>query len=278
MKTNTANRAAANASSGFGPMLREWRHARGTSQLDLSLTCGVSQRHLSFLESGRSRPSRDTVLHLASALNVPLHQQNAMLLSAGFAPVYPERPMDAPDMRPIDRAIDQLLHRQEPYPAILVDQAHNIVRANAALETLLAFLTGTEPSAALGSTPTNAIEILLRPEGLRPVVENWDEVAAWSVRRLRAEAMADGLGSESARLLEIILTLPGVAEIDRTLRPQQDSAPTLVLRFQRSGIRLALFSIIATMGTPLDVSLQNLRLELFFPADTATADWFAKVN
>lgn len=276
MKTNTANRT--NSSAGFGPMLREWRRVRGTSQLDLSLTCGMSQRHLSFLESGRSRPSRDAVLHLAAALNVPLHQQNAMLLSAGFAPVYAERAMDAPDMRPIDRAIDHLLQRQEPYPALVVDEAHNIVRANARLGSLLGFLTGVAPETLLGHAPVNAIEIVLRPDGLRPVVENWPEVAAWSVRRLRAEAMADGPASEAARLLDVVLRLPDVAAIDRTLHLEQHLPPTLVVKFIRGETRLALFSIIATIGTPLDVSLQNLRLELFFPADEQTAEWFARAD
>ncbi|MBX9628955.1 MAG: helix-turn-helix transcriptional regulator [Burkholderiales bacterium] len=273
MKTNTANRTT--PAAGFGPLLREWRHARGTSQLDLSLTCGVSQRHLSFLESGRSRPSRDTVLHLAAALNVPLHQQNAMLLSAGFAPVYAERAFDAPDMRPIDRAIEHLLKQQEPYPALVVDEAHNIVRANARLGLLLGFLTGVAPDALPGQGPVNAIEIVLRPDGLRSVVENWAEVAAWSVRRLRAEAMADGPGSAAARLLDAVLRLPDVAAIDRTLHLERHLPPTLVIRFVRGETRLSLFSIIATVGTPLDVSLQNLRLELFFPADEQTAQWFS---
>lgn len=276
MKTNTANRI--NSSTGFGPMLREWRRVRGTSQLDLSLTCGMSQRHLSFLESGRSRPSRDAVLHLAAALNVPLHQQNAMLLSAGFAPVYAERAMDAPDMRPIDRAIDHLLQRQEPYPALVVDEAHNIVRANAHLGSLLRFLTGVAPETLLGEGPVNAIEILLRPDGLRPVVENWSEVAAWSVRRLRAESMADGPGSQAERLLDVVLKLPDVAAIDRALYLEQHLPPTLVVKFVRGETRLSLFSIIATIGTPLDVSLQNLRLELFFPADDQTAEWFARAD
>ncbi|MBX9964227.1 MAG: helix-turn-helix transcriptional regulator [Burkholderiales bacterium] len=276
MKTNTAN--GTDASPGFGLMLREWRRVRGTSQLDLSLTCGVSQRHLSFLESGRSRPSRETVLHLAAALNVPLHQQNAMLLSAGFAPVYAERAMDAPDMRPIDRAIDHLLQRQEPYPALVMDEAHNIVRANARLGSLLGFLTGMTPEALLGQGPVNAIEVVLRPDGLRPVVENWSEVAAWSVRRLRAEAMADGPASKAARLLDAVLKLPDVAAIDRTLHLERHLPPTLVVKFVRGETRLSLFSIIATIGTPLDVSLQNLRLELFFPADEQTAEWFSRAD
>ncbi len=217
------------------------------------------------------------MLYLASALDVPLHQQNAMLLSAGFAPAYRERAMDAPDMRSIDRAIEQLLQRQAPYPAIVVDQGYDIIRANAVVGTLLAFLMGPAVAATAEPPPMNAIEILLRPKGLRPLVENWDEVASWSVRRLRAEATAEGPGGAAAVLLARILLLPGVAAIDRSPRPLEEPAPMLVLRLRRGDTRLALFSIIATLGTPLDVTLQNLRLELFFPADAQTGAWFERV-
>lgn len=262
--------------TGFGPMLREWRRARGASQLDLALNCGLSQRHLSFLESGRSRPSRGMVLQLASTLDVPLRQQNAMMLSAGFAPVYKERPLDAPDMRAIDQALDHALRQQEPYPAIVVDRAHNILRANRGLGALMAFLIGGEAAAAAACAPMNAIEIVLRPEGLKPLVENWDEVAAWSIRRLRAEAMIDGAGNEAAWLLKRVLEIPGVEKVAQVSNVEPDLPPTLTIRFRKKGTRLALFSMIATMGTPLDVSLQNLRLELFFPADEVTAQWFAR--
>ncbi|MGH8631352.1 MAG: helix-turn-helix domain-containing protein [Burkholderiales bacterium] len=274
MFTSTSVRS--NEVSGFGPMLRQWRKARGASQLDLALNCGLSQKHLSFLESGRSRPSRGMVLHLASALDVPLRQQNAMLLSAGFAPIYQERPLDAPDMRPIDQALDHALRRQEPYPAIVVDRAHNILRANRALGALMAFLVGVETAAAAAQLPMNAIELVLRPDGLKPLVENWAEVSAWLVRRLRAEAMIDGAGAQAAQLLSRVLELPEVAEVAQGSHTEQDLPPTLVLTLRKDQVRISLFSMIATIGTPLDVSLQNLRLELFFPADEITERWFAQ--
>src|SRR5690606_28224941 len=153
---------------------------RGSSQLDLALHCGLSQRHLSFLESGRSRPSRGMVLHLASALDVPLRDQNAMLLAAGFTPVYRQRNLDAPDMKPVDLALEHVLRQQSPYPALVVDELHTIVRGNQALSSLLSFLTGGAPL----PSPVNAVEALLAPEALRGAVENWEEVAAWMVRRL----------------------------------------------------------------------------------------------
>lgn len=266
----STTRESSATSSSFGAMLREWRRTRGSSQLDLSLHCGLSQRHLSFLESGRSRPSRGMVLHLASALNVPLRQQNAMLLAAGFAPVYKQRGLDAPDMQPIDRALDYVLRQQEPYPAIVIDEVHTIVRANDALLALMGFLAG----GAAAAGPVNAVELVLRPDGLRPVIENWDEVAAWMVRRLRAEALIDGAEASAGALLERVLQLPDVKEAASTLRADQDLPPTLVLRLRRGDTCLGLFSMIATVGTPLDVSLQQLRLELFFPADEVTAQWF----
>ncbi|MEX0959496.1 MAG: helix-turn-helix transcriptional regulator [Burkholderiales bacterium] len=274
MDTGNAHRPSGRSVSGFGPMLREWRRARGASQLDLALNCGLSQRHLSFLESGRSRPSRGMVLHLASALGVPLRQQNAMLLSAGFAPVYKERPLDAPDMRPVEQALAHALRQQEPFPAIAVDGAYNILRANRALGAFLAFLTGSAPAPEAG--PLNAVEIVLRADGLRPLIENWEEVAVLLIRRLRAESMLEGAGAEAATLLTHVLTLPGVAEVAQVSQAEQDFPPVLVVRFRKDDLRLSLFSMIATVGTPMDVSLQNLRLELFFPADDATAQWFAR--
>lgn len=276
MTVNSMDRSLSSAAPAFGLMLREWRKARGVSQLDLALSCGLSQKHLSFLKSGRSRPSRGMVLHLASALNVPLSQQNALLLAAGFAPAYKERSMDAPDMQPVELALGHVLRQQEPYPALVVDRAHNILRINRSLGGLLAFLSGMDPPALAAGPPLNAIEFSLRPDGLRPVIENWEELAVWSVRRLRAEAMVEGGAAQPRALLDRILCLPGVAEAARAAHDDGEFPPTLAVRFRKGDTRLALFSMIATIGTPLDVSVQNLRLELFFPADAQTARWFSE--
>ena len=217
------------------------------------------------------------VLHLASALDVPLGQQNAMLLCAGFAPVYKERGPDAADMKPVELALDHALRQQEPYPALVVDHAHYTLRANRACAALVAFLrAGTK--APESQAPMNGIEILLNPEGFRPFIENWEEVALWSIRRLRAEAMLEVAGTLATDLLKKMLLLPGVEEIAQASNADPDLPPTLVLRFRKGDTRLALFTMIATMGTPLNVSLQNLRLELFFPADDATAKWFAQAS
>jgi hypothetical protein len=177
-------------------------------------------------------------------------------------------------MKPIDRALEHALRQQEPYPALVVDAGYNVLRTNAALGRLMDFLLGPGAATAASASPLNTVDLALQPAGLRPFIENWEEVAAWSIRRLRAEAMVERSGREAAALLQRVLPLPGVAQIAQASSPDLDYPPTLVLRLRKGDLRLALFSMIATMGTPLDVSLQNLRLELFFPADDATAAWF----
>jgi transcriptional regulator with XRE-family HTH domain len=264
---------ASTAATSFGALLREWRRTRGASQLELALLCGLSQKHLSFLESGRSRPSRGMVLNLACALDVPLAQQNAMLLAAGFAPLYRTRSLDAPEMRPIEQAFACVLAQQEPFPALVLDRGYELVRVNRGMQTLLAFLTDGAGIPADGTV--NTAELVMRPDRLRPFLENWEEIAVWLLRQLRAETLMQGAqGRSHAALLARLRALPGVSELERTVRAEQDLPPTLVARFVKAGTRLALFSVNASLGTPLDVSLQSLHLELFFPADDATRQWF----
>lgn len=256
----------------FGDFLRRWRRRRGTSQLALAVACGVSQRHLSFLESGRANPSRAMVLHLASALAVPLRQQNEMLLAAGFAPIYAERDLAAPDLAPISRALDRVLAQHMPYPAAVVDRRYNLIRANDGARRLLSFLLDGQ---ADGEATINLLVLLLAPGGLRPVIENWEEVATWLVRRLRAETVMEGFRIDDEDEISRLFALPEVARLWRTPRESGDEAPYLTVRFRRGGVRLSLFSMIASIGTPLDVGLQELRIEYFFPADDATERWFA---
>jgi transcriptional regulator with XRE-family HTH domain len=269
---STATSHDARAASRFGGLLRAWRRSRGMSQLELALTCEVSQRHVSFLESGRASPSRGMVLHLAGALAVPLRQQNELLLAAGFAPAFGERPVEAPDMRQVTDALKRMLAQQEPYPALIVDGRYRVLDANRAAAGLIGFLLGGAPG---GGTPLNLAELVLRPDALRPALENWSEVALWLLRRLRAEAVHEG-GPGAADPLAPFLHLPDVAQLARRPRDDAEHPPTLVARFRRDGVRLGLFSIIATVGTPLDVSLQDVRVEFFFPADPATDAWLRR--
>lgn len=266
----THTRRVNNAES-FGPLLRRWRQARGVSQMDLALSCGISQRHLSFLEQGRSRPSRGMVLQLASNLSVPLRHQNAMMLAAGFAPAWDSCPLDAPDMAPVKAAIDHMLQSQAPYPAVLVDRHYNLLQANAGTLRLLGFLLG--PGVADHPNP-NLLHLLLSPP-FQSLVENFTEVAGWLIRRLRAEAMLDDpLAGDGNDPFAELLTDPNIAALAPPLADGPADSPTLYIRFVKEGVRLSLFSLIATLGTPLDAGLQNLRVELFYPADAATRAWF----
>src|ERR671935_14961 len=177
--------------NGFGVRLRWWRKRRGLSQLDLAGAAGTSQRHVSFLESGRTQPSREMVLCLAAALDVPLRQQNALLVAAGFAPVWGARDLTAPDLAPVNQALDYILAQQEPFPALVVDRHWNLLRANAGAQRLTTFLTGPAPDPAPAGA-VNLAEWLLSPDGLRPLLVNWQDVAIHFLRGVQADATADG--------------------------------------------------------------------------------------
>ncbi|MBL8670180.1 MAG: helix-turn-helix transcriptional regulator [Alphaproteobacteria bacterium] len=254
----------------FGERLRGWRARRGLSQLALAGAAGTTQRHLSFLESGRAAPSRAMVLRLAQALDVPLRQQNALLLAAGLAPAWPERSLDAPALAGVERALGFMLAQQEPYPAVVVDRRWTLLRANAAAARLTSFLLGPAPPAAAPAAPPNLAELLLSPQGLRPALANWTEVAAYFLRGVAADALADG-SDETAALHARLLALPDVPALAQAQPIDEAPSPVLAMHFRKGGTALRLFTTIATLGTPQDVTLQELRVECFFPADAETA-------
>ena len=261
----------------FGSRLRWWRVRRGLSQLDLAGAAGTSQRHVSFLESGRAQPSREMVLRLAAALDVPLRQQNALLLAAGFAPAWRESEFAAPELAMVNQALDHMLAQQEPFPAVVVDRRWNLLRANAGAAWLTAFLT--EPSPASTSTGTvNMAKWLMSPDGLRPLLVNWQEVAIYFLRGVQADAIADGT-PETADLLQRLLAYPGVPALSHLPALDEPPSPVLAMHFRKGQTSLRLFTTIATLGTPQDVTVQELRIECFFPADEATSqvfkDWAA---
>jgi transcriptional regulator with XRE-family HTH domain len=245
---------------GIGPLLKTWRTKRRLSQLDLALEAGVSTRHLSFLETGRSRPSEQMVLHLAEQLDVPLRERNRMLLAAGFAPIYSQRPLD--ELGPIKVALDQLLLSHEPFPAIVVDRAWNVVAANRAIELLTA---GAAPH--LLEPPINALRLSLHPDGIAPRIVNLGEWRAHLLRDLAAQVEATG-DEEQAKLLEELEALPG---------PAGEPAPHEVfvpLRVRAPGDReLTFLSTRTTFATAVDVTVSELAIESFFPADATTADF-----
>ena len=252
--------------NGFGPLLREWRQRRRISQLDLSLDGNISTRHLSFLETGRARPSRDMVLHLAEQLAVPLRDRNVLLTAAGFAPVFGERPLDDPALSAARQAVELVIQGHAPYPAIAVDRHWNQVAANDAVPMLL---TGVD--AALLRPPVNVMRLALHPNGLAPRIVNLPEWRSHLLERLRkqVEASADPV---LAALLDELRGYP-VPYAPRPARPAHGDTG-IVLPFElvtEAGV-LAFFSTITVFGTPIDVTLSELALECFYPADAATAD------
>jgi transcriptional regulator with XRE-family HTH domain len=251
----------------FGPMLRAWRRRRGASQLALALQSGVSQRHVSFLESGRARPSREMVVQLTSALDVPLRQRNAMLLAAGFAPVYRESNLAAPELTPVRHAIDRMLKQQEPYPAVVIDRLWNLLEANEAAVAFTMFLhEGPPPPPPPGKQP-NLLRSLLDPNGLRPKIANWEEVARYLVSTTYAEILAAGGEPKALAFIEEIMAYPDVPASFRKLRFEERPPPVLTVDYLVGGKALSVFTTIATLGTPQDITLQEVRIECFFPAD-----------
>jgi transcriptional regulator with XRE-family HTH domain len=249
----------------FAAKLRWWRERRGLSQLALAGRADISQRHLSFLELARAAPSRQMVLRLAEALDVPLRQHNALLLAAGFAPIWQETQLGAPELAQIARAVDHMLAQQEPFPALAVDRHWNLLKSNAAAVRLVEFLLGPlMPGAAV-----NLADALVAPNVLRRYLVNWSQVVRYFIRSVEADAIADGSEATSA-LLERLLAYKGVRSIMRSPLPEPARGPVLPMHFRKGETTLALFTAIATLGTPQDVTAEELRVESFFPMDQAT--------
>src|SRR5438270_2019260 len=250
----------------FGSRLRWWRARRGLSQLDLAGVAGTSQRHVSFLESGRTQPSREMVLRLAAALDVPLRQQNALLLAAGFAPVWRESDLAAPALTTVNRALDYMLAQQEPFPAVVVDRRWNLLRANQGAARLVEFLVGpVAPDARV-----NLADALVGPDVFRPFLVNWADVARYFIRRIEADAAADGT-AETAVLLERLLSYEGVRPLLKTPGVGPAADPVLPMAFRKGEVSLELFTTIATLGRPEAVTLQELRMESVFPMEDDSA-------
>ena len=252
-----------------GGLLREWRQRKRLSQLDLAVSAGVSTRHLSFVETGRSRPSRELVLHLAQHLGVPLRDRNTLLLAAGYAPVYRQTPLDAEEMGPVRRALDKIVRGHEPFPAIVVDRRWDLVTANAAAQTVLG--EGVDP--ALLEAPVNALRVSLHPEGLASSIENLPEWRTHLLERLGRQIDASG-SPELLALAEELDVYPGGAVEHRAGDVVGRLFVPLVLR--SGDVVLRLFSTVTTFGTALDITVAELSIETFFPADASTAEELAR--
>jgi transcriptional regulator with XRE-family HTH domain len=249
----------------FGVLLRHWRSVRRISQLNLSLDADISTRHLSCLETGRARPSREMILRLAEALQIPLRERNALLLAAGYAPLYRHADLDAPELEAARRAVEFFVAQLEPNPVLVLDRYWNILRMNAGAKRILDLFPGCE-----SVTPLNGPRLVFHPQGLRPFVEEWEVVAARMIRRIHREA-ADNPSDETMKsFLEELLSYPDVPSRWRMLDLDGTPPPFLTLNYKWKNSTLRWFSTLTTLGTPLDVALQELRIETLFPADEAT--------
>ena len=257
------------AGTGVGPLLRQWRERRRLSQLDLALEAEISARHLSFVETGRAHPSREMVLLLARVLDVPPRARNELLTAAGFAPMYRERPLDAPELSQVRRALDSMLRQQEPYPALVLDRHWNILMTNEAAGRILGLFLDPAATAALGVP--NAMRLTYHPDGLRPYIANWEATAAALIQWLHRDLIRGG-GDETRLLLEELLSYPDVPRQWRSLDLDASTVPFLAIELRRDALDLKFFTTLASLGTPYDITLHELRIECFFPADAATEE------
>ncbi|MHB8328468.1 MAG: helix-turn-helix domain-containing protein [Acidimicrobiales bacterium] len=259
--------------AGVGPLLREWRERQRLSQLALALDAGISARHLSFIETGRSKPGRDVLMHLTECLEVPLRERNELLLASGYAPAFRELPLQDPMLAPVREALDVIIAGHEPYPSVVVDRYWNLVAAS----TLMVLLTPlVDPS--LLEPPVNAMRVGLHPEGLAPWIINLAEVRSYFVGRLERQValtrdpMLDALLQEVTSYPDPGGTPTGSAAVGR----HRILTPQFQMRLPDGG-RCSFFATVLTFGTALDVTASELSIELGFPADAATAEMLTRV-
>jgi transcriptional regulator with XRE-family HTH domain len=245
-----------------GEQLRGWRERRRLSQLELSIEADISTRHLSFVETGRSRPSREMVLHLAERLQVPLRERNHLLLAAGYAPAYRESPLDSALLAPVAAAVRQVLAGHEPYPAVVVNARNELLDANASTGL---FLAGVAPH--LLDPPANVLRLALHPDGMAPNIVNLPWWRGHLLERLRRQIANSG-DPVLTELHDEVAAYPGGEELGE---PDPASAVALPMRYRHLGRELSFVSTMATFGAPLDVTVAELAIEAFYPADEETA-------
>jgi transcriptional regulator with XRE-family HTH domain len=253
----------------FGALLRDWRSLRRVSQLTLATEAQISHRHLSFLETGRAQPSREMVQRLARVLDAPLSEQNALLVAAGYAPVYGERELAAPELEHVRRALEFILRQQEPYPAIVMDGRWDIIMRNEASRRIFGLF---RPSTTEGREQArNGMRTVFHPQGIRQFMLNWEEVARPLIQTLHREA-ASGTNPTAASLREELLAHPGVPAAWKRADPYTPVPPVLAMRLKRDDLSCSFFSTMTALATPLDIMLQQLRIECFYPADAVTEE------
>ncbi|MDH4119347.1 MAG: helix-turn-helix transcriptional regulator [Acidimicrobiia bacterium] len=250
----------------FGDQLKEWRRIRGVSQLSLAADAGVSQRHISFLETGRSNPSREMVLHLGSTLDIPRRECNTLLLAAGHAPTYAETALD--DMGHVALMLDVILAAHDPHVAVIVDRHWNLLRANGTATAFMASLFADGPPDIPG--PVNVMRLAFHPEGLRRRIVNWAHSGGALLRRLRRETAGRPHDHGLAKLYDEIVSYPGVSELPREARVDTTEL-VLPVVYDLDGDEVSMFTTVATVGDAQDLTLAELRIETLWPADPDSA-------
>jgi transcriptional regulator with XRE-family HTH domain len=258
----------ASANRTFGTLLRDWRIARRMSQLRLATEAGISSRHLSFLETGRAQPSREMVQLLASMLDVPLGERNTLLVGAGYAPVFGERSLEAPELSHVRRALRFMLRQQEPFPALVLNGYHDIVMRNEASRRIFELFRGPVPE----HFTINAIRTVFDPKGLRPFIVNWDEMAECLMQSLQRQ-IADTGSDALIRLRDDVIAYPGVPARFSTLSALTTDPPIINLQLRKDDLLLSFFSAVSFFGRARDITLEELKIECFFPADAATEEF-----
>lgn len=254
--------------STFGTGLKQWRTERGMSQLDLASAADVSQRHISFLETGRSRPSREMVLHLGATLDVPRREQNVLLTSAGHAPAFSETALT--DLEGILAAVEAMLRGHEPNMAVVLDRRWNVVAANRAVSMFMAWAFPDPPTWL--EPPANLMRLLFHPEGLRRHMEGWEATAAAMLRRLDRDVATFPSDPHLARLAEEVRRYPGVGDLEPRMGPAEASDLLLTTTYRIDGDPISLFTTIAVIGDAHDLTLDELRIETFWPVDATSAE------
>lgn len=250
----------------LGRILKSWRAMRRISQMELSLETGISQRHLSFIESGRSSPTRQTLMMVSDALDMPFRERNQLLLAAGFAPLYTEASWDAASFGIVRRALERMLTQHEPFPALVMDRYWNVVLANEAAKRML----GSFVDLDRWPRPRNILHMIFDPEGLRPYLADWESFSAALLQRVRREAVGGAIDEPTQTLLD---SLHGYSNIDVPVDGHAADLPVIPLTLVDANHRLSYFSLVTTVGTPRGPQAQELRVECMAPLDEATETW-----
>lgn len=268
---NPANPVKTAPPNDLGVLLRHWRDLRGTSQLDLSFRAGVSQRHISFIESGRSVPSRQMLMDIAQTLDIPLRERNTLLLAAGYAPIYADGAWNAQEMQSVTKALARMLRQHEPFPALVMDRYWNVLMTNDAAPRF--FNCFIDMAAREG--PRNMLHLVFDPHGMRPFVADWPSVADSLIQRVYRESVGRVIDERTRELLDALRAYPDAQtgfESGHPLATDASAAamPVIPIGFVKDGRVLKYFSMVASVGTPQTIAAQELRLECMFPADDET--------